>query len=141
MLKLSKSETSGRGNGRVFAFAAVSMLLFSGSGQMAQAAEGDLDPTFGNGGKVFTDFFGNSDDYGFAVALQPDGRIVVAGQSGVYPLFHSALARYDSAGGLDATFGTGGKVIAALDSGGDGLSAVALQPDGKIVAAGVAHTQ
>lgn len=40
MLRLSKSETSGRGNGRVFAFAAVSMLLFSGSGQMAQAAEG-----------------------------------------------------------------------------------------------------
>jgi uncharacterized delta-60 repeat protein len=136
MLKLSKSETSGRENWRVFAFAAVSMLLFSGSGQMAQAAEGDLDLTFGNGGKVFTDFSGNSDDYGFAVALQPDGRIVVVGQSGVYPLFHSALARYDSVGGLDTTFGTGGKVIAALDSGGDGLSAIALQPDGKIVAAG-----
>jgi uncharacterized delta-60 repeat protein len=101
-----------------------------------QAAEGDLDATFGSGGKVFTNFSVNNDDYGFAIALQPNGRIVVAGQSGVYPLFHSALARYTSSGELDQSFGTGGKVIAALDSDGDGLSALALQPNGKIVAAG-----
>ena len=101
-----------------------------------QAAEGDLDLAFGNGGRVFTNFAGNNDDYGFAIALPPNGRIIVVGQSGVYPLFHSALARYTNTGELDQTFGTGGKVIAALDAGGDGLDAVTLQPDGKIVAAG-----
>lgn len=103
--------------------------------QKAGAAAGALDTRFGNGGIVLTDFSGNS-DYGFAVKVQPDGKIIVAGQSGVYPLFHSALARYNGNGSLDQTFGIGGKVTAALDPDGDGLSAIALQPDGKIVAAG-----
>ncbi|MFL6500757.1 MAG: delta-60 repeat domain-containing protein [Candidatus Udaeobacter sp.] len=111
------------------------LLALTGAQQIAWGAAGDLDQTFGTGGHVFTDFSGNS-DYGHAIALQPDGRIIVAGQSGVYPVFHAALARYNSNGQLDPTFGTGGKVIAALDAGGDGLSAIALQPDGKVVAAG-----
>src|SRR5207237_6773045 len=71
-----------------------------------------------------------------AVVVQSDGKIIVAGQSGVYPVFHSALARYNSNGSLDQTFGNGGTVVASLDNGGDGLSALVLQPDGKIVAAG-----
>jgi len=104
--------------------------------QTLKAAEGDLDMSFGNGGKIFTNFAGNNDDYGFAIALQPNGRIVVAGQSGVYPLFHSALSRYTSTGELDQTFGAGGKVMAALDSNGDGLAAITIQPDTRIVAAG-----
>src|SRR5204863_4059157 len=45
-------------------------------------------------------------------------------------------ARYNNNGQLDPTFGTGGKMIAALDPGGDQLTAIALQADGKIVAAG-----
>ena len=110
-------------------------VLFSLSGlHDIKAGAGDLDPQFGNGGKVTTDF--GNDDYGFAVALQSDGKIVTAGQSGIYPLFHSALTRYNRNGSLDQTFGSGGKVIAALDAGGDQLVAIALQPDGKIVAAG-----
>ena len=120
---------------RIFAASAAMLLVFLRAGQIAWAAAGDPDPTFGSGGHVFTDFSGNS-DYAFAIRLQPDGRIVVAGQSGVYPVFHAALARYNTTGQLDQTFGTGGKVITPLDAGGDGLSAIALQPDGKIVAAG-----
>jgi len=111
------------------------LLVLLGADQTARGAAGDPDQTFGTGGHVFTDFSGNS-DYGHAIALQPDGRIVVAGQSGIYPVFHAALARYNSNGQLDPTFGTGGKMIAALDAGGDGVSAIALQPDSKIVAAG-----
>jgi uncharacterized delta-60 repeat protein len=103
--------------------------------QELRAAAGLLDPRFGQGGIVLTDFSGNG-DYGFAAKVQPDGKVIVAGQSGVYPLFHSALARYNTDGSLDQAFGIGGKVIAALDPRGDGLSAVAIQPDGKIVAAG-----
>ena len=100
-----------------------------------RAAAGALDPTFGNGGIVLTDF-GQTGDYGFAVKVQPDGKVVVAGQSGTYPLFHAALARYSTDGSLDPTFGTKGRVTAVLDPDGDQLTALALQPDGKIVAAG-----
>jgi uncharacterized delta-60 repeat protein len=100
-----------------------------------QAAAGDLDSRFGNGGVVQTDFSGG-DDYGFGVKVQADGKTVVVGQSGVYPLFHSALIRYSKNGTLDQTFGTGGKVIAALDPGGDGSTAIVFQADGKIVTAG-----
>ena len=117
------------------AVSVVMLLVLLGTVQIARGAAGDPDQTFGTGGHVFTDFSGNS-DYGFAIAIQPDGRIIAAGQSGVYPVFHAALARYNTNGQLDPTFGSGGKVIAALDAGGDGLSAIALQPDGKIVAAG-----
>jgi uncharacterized delta-60 repeat protein len=120
---------------RSFAVSAVMLLVLLASQQIGRCAPGDPDPTFGSGGHVVTDFSGN-DDYGFAVALQPDGRVIVAGQSGIYPVFHAALARYNTNGQLDSTFGTGGKVIAALDGGGDGLATIALQPDGKIVAAG-----
>src|SRR5690242_7159079 len=120
---------------RPFVVSVIMLLALAGTHQIAWAAAGDPDQTFGTGGHVFTDFSGNS-DYGHAIALQSDGRIIVAGQSGVYPVFHAALARYNINGQLDPTFGSGGKVIAALDAGGDGLSAIALQPDGKIVAAG-----
>src|SRR5262245_37244857 len=54
------------------------------------AHAGDLDPRFGSGGRVVTDF-GSDYDYANAVALQPDGRIVVAGETDVSNL---ALARY-----------------------------------------------
>src|SRR5947207_6947421 len=101
----------------------------------AQAAAGDLDPHFGSGGMVQTDFSGG-DDYGFGVKVQSDGKTVVVGESGVYPLFHSALTRYTRNGILDQTFGTGGKVVAALDAGGDGSTAIVFQSDGKIVTAG-----
>ena len=100
-----------------------------------KAAAGDLDPRFGNGGVVQTDFSAG-DDYGFGVKVQSDGKTVVVGESGVYPLFHSALTRYSKNGTLDQTFGTGGKVVAALDPGGDGSTALAFQTDSKIVTAG-----
>lgn len=101
------------------------------------AAAGDLDPAFGRGGLARTDF-ADTDEYGYAVKVQPDGKIVVAGQSGIYPLFHAALARFHPNGRLDSTFGIGGKTTAALDAGGDGISAIAFQSDGKIVTAGLA---
>src|SRR5262245_36809076 len=81
------------------------------------AAAGDLDPKFGNAGTVQTNFTGKS-DYAFALAFQGDGKIVVAGQSGVYPDLHSALVRYNRNGTLDRTFGTGGKVAIVLDPAG-----------------------
>lgn len=105
---------------------------------------GALDPTFGVGGKVTTDFLGPTNDFELAgTVLQPDGKIVLAGSS--EPLRSSAgggfaVARYNTDGSLDTTFGTGGKVVPII--GGNFISraqAVALQGDGKIVAAGWAY--
>src|SRR5262245_12063781 len=95
----------------------------------AVAGPGALDPTFGSGGLVTTDFGGS--DSAQAVAIQSDGKIVAAGSSGG----DFALARYNADGSLDASFGGGGKVT--TDFGGfDAASALAVQPDGRIVAAG-----
>jgi len=70
--------------------------------------------------------------------VQPDGKIVVAGGSRPGPVIRFALARYNPDGSLDPTFSGDGKLTTAF---GDGwyqgqASAVALQPDGKLVAAG-----
>jgi uncharacterized delta-60 repeat protein len=92
-------------------------------------ADGSLDTTFSDDGKVVTDFGG--DDYGFSVVLQPDGKIIVAGLRS----FDFAVARYNSNGTLDTTFSGDGKVT--TDFGGyDFGYSVVLQPDGKIVVAG-----
>src|SRR6266542_4685736 len=76
-----------------------------------QAASGALDPTFGNGGKVTTDFGSNSDN-ALAIARQSDGKLVVAGVAGGDEVSQGdfALARYNDDGSLDSTFGIGGRV-------------------------------
>ncbi len=114
------------------------MLLFSAGGQLAQAADGDLDPTFGTGGQVMTDF-NRSTDIAFAVALQPDGKYVVVGTTYTnndYSGEDFAIARYNTDGTLDTTFGRGGKVRTDFPGLAAVVSAVVVQPDGKIVVAG-----
>src|SRR5262249_4024029 len=93
--------------------------------------DGSLDTTFGTGGKVTTDFAGADD--AFSVAIQSDGKIVVAGSSQQNTGEDFALARYNSDGTLDTSFGAGGEVLTAIAGGANG---VAIQADGKIVAAG-----
>ena len=95
---------------------------------------GAFDPTFGTGGKVMTAVQG--DDYGYGVALQADGRIVVGGAS-YNPTADMLALRYNPDGSLDATFGSGGKAVVSLyPAANDGAYAVAVQPDGNIVLAG-----
>ena len=92
-------------------------------------ADGSLDTSFGAGGKVTIDFFGLS-DVARAVALQPDGKIILAG-SAVNTSEHFALTRHNVDGSLDASFGIGGKVTTdSFES--VSVAAVSLQPDGKI---------
>lgn len=100
------------------------------------AALGDLDPSFGSGGTVLTQFLGDS-NAGHAVAIQADGKIVAAGES-AKPFFDwdFAVARYNSNGTLDATFGSGGKVTTDMGGRLDSIQAIAIQEDGKIVAVG-----
>ncbi|MFZ5538249.1 MAG: WD40 repeat domain-containing protein [Pseudomonadota bacterium] len=101
-------------------------------------ANGSLDTSFGSGGKVVT-AIGAGNDYARALALAPDGKIVVAGQSANGTTDDFALARYNADGSLDTTFGTGGKVVTAIGAGNDFAYALALAPDGKIVVAGSSH--
>ena len=98
-------------------------------------SDGSLDTSFGSGGSVVTDF-GSSHDEAAGAVLQPDGKIVVAGGSQIGATYDFSLARYTSNGSLDTSFGSGGKVTTQVGSGADGANAVALQPDGKIVATG-----
>ena len=98
---------------------------------------GSLDATFGIGGRVTTDFSGGSDDRGYGVAVQADGDIVVAGRTCSGSTCDFALARYGGTGALDVTFGVGGKVTTDFAGFIDEGFAVVVQPlDGRIVAAG-----
>lgn len=99
---------------------------------------GSLDTSFGDGGSVATDFSGG-DDRALAMALQPDGKIVVAGTA-TTPSggFDFALARYKSNGTLDPSFGSGGKVTSDFSARDDRILAIVVLPDGRIVAGGSA---
>ena len=101
---------------------------------------GSLDTTFDTDGKLTTDLGGNNEDVATSTALQPDGKIVVAGYTnptgGNYDF---ALARYHSNGTLDTTFDSDGKLITDLGGPDDEAQSMALQPDGKIVVAGFSN--
>ena len=99
-------------------------------------ANGTLDPSFGNGGSVTTSLGIN--DMAFALVLQPDERLVAAGEKGNDTSVDAALVRYMPDGALDATFGVAGKVTTVIGDGSP-VVALALQPDGKLVAGGYAH--
>src|SRR5262249_44457908 len=102
----------------------------------AQGASGDLDVTFGAGGKVLTDV--GAVDWASDVAVQGDGKIVAVGQAdgdGVNT-GKFALVRYDRNGSPDATFGTAGVVLTSFGGSYNVAADAAIQADGKIVVAG-----
>lgn len=89
---------------------------------------------FGQLGRVTTDFAGDLDQ-ARKVALQADGKIVVAGRTLTSNGMVFAVARYNSDGTLDPSFGGDGKATFAVGSGGEAYD-LAIQPDGKIVVVG-----
>ena len=103
----------------------------------ALAAAGDLDGSFSGDGKAVTDFTPGQ-DWASAVVVQPDGKIVVAGESGYGKGARFGLARYRANGTLDPSFGGDGKVTTNLTTGIDFAYDMALQADGKIVVTGEA---
>jgi uncharacterized delta-60 repeat protein len=127
--------------------------------------DGSLDATFGGDGKVTTDVLGGcaADPFEFcgfdtaeAAALQADGKIVVAGRTQIRGYDPSkapintdvALARYNADGTLDTTFGGDGRVTTDVlgspdprETSRDGAKSVAIQPDGKIIAAGYTQSE
>jgi uncharacterized delta-60 repeat protein len=109
----------------------VALCFFAAVPLAAQAAAGDLDPTFGTAGTVTT-AVGPGGDTAYDVAFQSDGKILAAGSCAS----DFCLGRYNGDGSLDTSFDTDGVVTTAVGAGSFGWSqAVAVQSDGKIVAA------
>jgi len=107
-----------------------------GSGNTTPQA-GSLDTTFNTNGKVTTPI--GSGSGANAIAIQTDGKIVVAGNAGNGTNTDFALARYNTDGSLDTTFDTDGIVTTPIGSDNDFAYAIAIQTDGKIVVAGDAY--
>src|SRR6266536_2345728 len=101
-------------------------------------ANGSLDTSFNGTGKVTTDFGGDGNAEGRSVAVQTDGKIVVAGYATAGNTEKFALARYNADGTLDTSFGDSGRVMTDVGISGSNATGVALQKDGKIVVAGYA---
>jgi uncharacterized delta-60 repeat protein len=106
-------------------------------------AASPLDSAFGTDGNLIT-ATGNTTESAYAVTLQPDGKLVAVGsvlardQNQSYD-HDFAVVRYNTDGSLDTSFGGDGKVITAFTENYDAALTVAIQRDGKIVAAGVSH--
>jgi uncharacterized delta-60 repeat protein len=98
--------------------------------------DGSVDTSFGAAGRVATAFPDTPVQAVSSVAVQADGGIVVAGRASRSSQDLFALARYDSDGSLDTSFGTGGLVTTSFGSSTQDALAVALQPNGRIVAVG-----
>ena len=107
--------------------------------QPAFASAGDLDPSFGAGGRILTDFGAERNDSAYALALGGRGKIIVAGTAETKAGQRFALARYRPAGSLDPRFGGGGKVETGFGAGFQTARDVAVQPGGKVVVAGWAN--
>lgn len=124
----------------IFLLMTMAAALVMASGVAWAANAGDLDTSFDDDGRVEFNVFGGVDDSAEAVAIQPDGKIVMAGwwcgfgadcNTGTF-----ALSRFNPDGSLDETFGSGGRTLVAFPNGWAVATDVAIQADGKIVAAG-----
>lgn len=97
---------------------------------------GALDPVFGGDGIVTTDLGGNFDDLAYAIAMQPDGKIVVAGSTYDGTGNKMCILRYRADGSLDPAFSSDGKLI--IDFGGpdDAARGIIIMGDGAIYVGG-----
>ncbi|MEO7539804.1 MAG: delta-60 repeat domain-containing protein [Pyrinomonadaceae bacterium] len=109
----------------------------------APTSAGGLDPTFGVNGKLTSDF--GSSEFAYSMAVQTDGKIVAVGTAiavGNNSNFDFAVFRYNADGSLDTSFDADGKVTTNISIDypyHDSAHAVAIQSDGKIVAAGASN--
>ncbi len=118
-----------------FLFGFLAIGLFLALPALTLAAPGDLDLSFGNGGKVI----GGGATAG-GMAIQSDGKIVVVGEgSAGNGTWDFAVVRRNTDGSLDTSFGGTGIVITPVGNSQDRAESVAIQADGKIVAAGYSY--
>ena len=96
---------------------------------------GVIDSTFGGDG-IVTTHLGTDDDFAHSMAIQSDGKIILAGESWNGNNYDFALVRYNTNGDLDNTFGANGKVIFPIGTGNERCYSVKIQADGKIILVG-----
>ena len=114
--------------------------MFTGTelefGLTRYSSDGSLDNSFGTDGIVTTDV-GVDNEVAYSVAIQPDGKIVVAGESfDQNSKLDIAVVRYNPDGSLDNSFSVNGIVTTAIGTGHDFGRSLVIQPDGKIVVVG-----
>jgi len=103
-------------------------------------ADGTPDDSFGNNGRVLNDLNNFRDDRPESLAIQPDGKILVAGYTYTVGYSDFALARYNTNGTLDTTFNSSGIIITDIGSSSyDYGKALIVQDDGKILMAGTSN--
>lgn len=95
--------------------------------------DGTPDNTLSTDGKAFLNFIFDSEDEAYAIAVQPDNKIVVGGTTYSNTKDYQSIVRYLPNGAIDTAFGNGGKII--INKPGTARSVV-IQPDGKILVAG-----
>jgi uncharacterized delta-60 repeat protein len=125
-----------RDDGRIVAAGFASTAEETDFALAAYDTDGRIDRSFGSGGKVTTDFF-SWHDSAFKIALCKGGKILAAGEAWAHRRYFAidfALVRYNPDGTVDSKFGADGKVT--TDLGGGGVNGLAIQSDGKIIAAG-----
>lgn len=106
----------------------------TGYGIMRFNSDGTLDPTFGNNGKVVVPAGVQSSMYAL---MQPDGKIVIAGENRPYPdPPRFGAARFFQNGVIDSTFGTNGIFLVPFSHNYTGFGSLMLQPDGKVLITG-----
>ncbi len=98
--------------------------------------DGTIDSDFGTAGQATPDFPNTSDSAATGIALQPDGRIMLAGYASPGGDYDLAVARIDSGGGLDPNFSDDGKVVSDFGGSDEQANSVALQTNGKVVVGG-----
>ena len=97
--------------------------------------DGSLDQGFGGGGIVNTSITTGDSD-GRAVAVLPNGKIIVAGYSAIASAYGPAMARYNDDGSLDTAFGNNGRVSTFISGRGATISSIAIQANGAILLGG-----
>ncbi len=100
--------------------------------------DGTPDSSFGNFGKIDVDLFEN-DEQPYTISIQPDGKILLAGYIKIDRI-DFALVRFNLDGSLDSGFDYDGIVTTDFNGGVDAIRRIAIQSDGKIIAAGIAET-
>jgi uncharacterized delta-60 repeat protein len=101
-------------------------------------SDGTLDTSFGSSGKVILPI-GSYYDYGHSLAIQPDGKILLGGRCSIRGYYDFCIARFNSNGTLDTTFGSSGKIIQPIGSSTDEGYSLAIQSDGKILLGGYCY--
>jgi uncharacterized delta-60 repeat protein len=100
---------------------------------------GNYDTDFSNDGQVIFSFGAGNGSKINKVLLQPDGKIIAVGQAYNGVNFDFGIARFNTDGSLDTTFGTAGKILIPIGPANDFGQDAVLQPDGKIVITGYSN--